>query len=155
MAGTRTRSHVHPWAFGPVPPRGNEPLRAAGRGSSACRRPCSYSENLGRLADAARFFVDSVGPAEARRIVADEGGRWIDLREPEELASDARRLPGALMLRLPELRLLATSLLADRAQPLVVVDADGARGRLGAIALERLRYRCALHLRGGIASLEG
>jgi len=91
----------------------------------------------------------AIGTAEAVRLINREKGVLIDLREPAEFA--AGHIVGARNIPLAALE-GHKSLPSNKALPLVLVCASGARAARAAVMLRKLGHENTQPLAGGLAA---
>jgi adenylyltransferase/sulfurtransferase len=104
------------------------------------------------LLDRTKREIAEVDAAAARRLLA-AGARAVDVREPDEVEQGA--LPGALAIPRGFLEARIEEAVRDRAQPLVVYCAGGARSAFAAKSLQELGYRHVVSLAGGFGAWKG
>jgi rhodanese-related sulfurtransferase len=112
----------------------------------------AYSENLSRLASAARTFIDEVSASQARLLVK-QGALWLDVREGDDLRAGVG-MPGAVHLPRSLWGPPACVLLPDRRHVLVAYCADGDRGALAALSLGQQGYMRVFNVSGGLQALQ-
>lgn len=78
---------------------------------------------------------------------------FIDVREPEELASGS--LPGAVNIPLGSLAQRISAAVPDRSAPIVCFCAGGNRGSLAAAELLDLGYTDVSSIAGGLRAVDG
>ncbi|MEA2595975.1 MAG: hypothetical protein QOF01_2444, partial [Thermomicrobiales bacterium] len=104
------------------------------------------------LLDRTKREIAEVDAAAARQLLA-AGARAVDVREPDEVEQGA--LPGALAIPRGFLEARIEEAVRDRAQPLVVYCAGGARSAFAAKSLQELGYRHVVSLAGGFGAWKG
>lgn len=110
-----------------------------------------HDEEFLKRAAAARERVPQL-PAEAVAERAAGGDQFIDVREPEELASGS--LPGSINIPLGSLAERISTVVPDRATPIVCFCTGGNRGSLAAAELLDLGYSNVSSIAGGLRALE-
>jgi len=110
-----------------------------------------HDEEFLKRAAAARERVPQL-PAEAVAEHAAGAAHFIDVREPEELASGS--LPGAVNIPLGSLAQRISAAVPDRSAPIVCFCAGGNRGSLAAAELLDLGYTDVSSIAGGLRAVE-
>jgi len=98
------------------------------------------------LLAATKTQIREVDTAEGARLVAD-GAALLDVREPNEY--DQGAVPGSIHIPRGMLESAVESRLVDRAAPIVVMCAGGARSAFAAKSLAELGYRDVVSMDGG------
>ena len=84
---------------------------------------------------------------DARAAQATEGAAWIDVREQDEW--DQGNIPGAIHVPRGNLESRIETVVTDRARPIVIYCASGARSAFAADTLAQLGYTQVVSLAGG------
>ena len=117
------------------------------------------SKSFAQLVEEARRMVPLVSPAEARRLVEEEGAVVVDVRDRDDPARAATgTIPGALDVSAGMLAMRADrelpekyreSRLQDRARPVITACGGGMLASLGARTLQEAGFERVYILNGG------
>ncbi len=104
------------------------------------------------LLDRTKAEIAEVDPFTARGLLA-QGARAVDVREPDEVAQGI--VPGATVIPRGFLEARIEDAVRDRAHPIVLYCAGGARSAFAAKSLQDLGYRQVVSLAGGFGAWKG